>query len=308
MEYQGIVAGIGNKEQNINLIMPEFDSAVNKYIIGKNTIIDGLELDGFTLSAGVCILNGVRGMLENKITLDIRDYVYGRFRKSLIGDTFHIVTSKTELTDDEYNKYLLLYENGISRISRDYPYPEHAKYANQSKVLGLNGVLDAGVTAQTLSVNAHETDGAQSRVATVRYVYNQIQEEIDSDEVTITSQSQSEVPFTWTFEINIKRKAKYCIATVNTTASNYQNAGVGIDNNLVLAQIPEGFRPKDILSNQPFFMMYARQGDVAGAGDYRGVWFTIDEQGNIRKEYSPNHDYNLFLANQGGKYIGYECK
>ena len=291
MEYQGIVAGIGNKEQNINLIMPEFDSAVNKYIIGKNTIIDGLELDGFTLSAGVCILNGVRGMLENKITLDIRDYVYGRFRKSLIGDTFHIVTSKTELTDDEYNKYLLLYENGISRISRDYPYPEHAKYANQSKVLGLNGVLDAGVTAQTLSVNAHETEGAQSKVATVRYVYNQIEKEIDFGETVVDFVSSNGSVIG---SLELTRKSKYVIgvATINDTS-----LGGGNLTHSVWGVIPEKFRPV-----QPFYFCMNTY-----ITPYIPIFreFKCETNGNI----SPTGvfgDSNSDKANSS--VIGYECK
>ena len=78
MEYQGIIAGIGDKSTNTNLIPPELDSAINNFIIGTNTIIQGLELkgdieNGYTLSAGVCIFNGVRGILENDITISYKE-------------------------------------------------------------------------------------------------------------------------------------------------------------------------------------------------------------------------------------------
>lgn len=63
----GIITGIGSKEKRLNLITPELDATVYKWIIGRNCIITGLEIVGTTLTCGVCVAEGYRGEIRRNI-------------------------------------------------------------------------------------------------------------------------------------------------------------------------------------------------------------------------------------------------
>ena len=178
MEKQGIITGIGNE------ITPEIDAVINEYIVGKNTILKGLELNGNILSAGTCILCGYRGTLENSQTVD-GNYVYGKF---VIGvneiDSFSIITSSnsTEPTDGIINPtsitsagtyYLRLYANGASQVDSER-YPKQADTSDRARDLIAGGTIDSTATTDTAPVNDNSR-----RVATTEYVHNQIVAEID---------------------------------------------------------------------------------------------------------------------------------
>lgn len=187
MEKQGIITGIGNE------ITPEIDAVINEYIVGKNTILKGLELNGNILSAGTCILCGYRGTLENSQTVD-GNYVYGKF---VIGvnetDSFSIITSSnfTEPTDGIINPtsitsagtyYLRLYANGVSQVDSER-YPKQADTSDRARDLIAGGTIDSTATTPTekndlgeVVVNLHETQ--PNRVASTQYVHDQIQEEL----------------------------------------------------------------------------------------------------------------------------------
>lgn len=215
MEKQGIITGIGNE------ITPEIDAVINEYIVGKNTILKGLELNGNILSAGTCILCGYRGTLENSQTVD-GNYVYGKF---VIGvnetDSFSIITSSnsTEPTDGIINPtsitsagtyYLRLYANGVSKVDSER-YPEQAYISDRAIELIENGTIDSTATTDTAPVNDNS-----SRVANTEYVHKQIQEEIDKMEVSIPVYGY-QGSNTQIATITLRRRAKYVIGTVSSS-------------------------------------------------------------------------------------------
>lgn len=228
MEYQGIITGIGDKLNGENLIKPEVDAVINKFIVGKNTILEGLELNGNNLSKGVCVLCGYRGIMDENKTLDTTAYVYGKFTLNFnaeIIDTFAIETSDIEITTNvnpneitqEGTYYLLLYENGelSLRLDTDYSYPVNAQFS-----YGTNKVLDnAEIESEVIGTTQPINDNSK-HIATTEYVHNQIQEEIDykTETVNVTfacSDSLGE-NFDKTGNFMLKQKAKYVI--VESTA------------------------------------------------------------------------------------------
>lgn len=68
--YQGTIAGIGDKANNINVINPQFDAKIRNFIIGKDCILEGLEIENGMLKAGSCFSHGFVGSIEENINLD----------------------------------------------------------------------------------------------------------------------------------------------------------------------------------------------------------------------------------------------
>lgn len=231
---EGIITGIGDKELGKNLIKPEYDAVINDFIIGKNTILEGLVLNGNNLSAGTCILCGYRGIIEESKTLDTTAYVYGEFILNFdteIEDSFNIVTSTSALTTNVNpteitsagTYYLLLYENGVGEIDREHRYPLKSQYSAETDYVGDNAVISETATTptETNELGEIETDlhlSQPNRVANTEYVHAQIQREIDYG----VSNQESEKYFSWvnsgvtfshtiTMTPNIQRKAKFCI-------------------------------------------------------------------------------------------------
>lgn len=287
MEIQGIITGIGNE------ITPEIDAVINEYIVGKNTILKGLELNGNILSAGTCILCGYRGTLENSQTVD-GNYVYGKF---VIGvnetDSFSIITSSnfTEPTDGIINPtsitsagtyYLRLYANGASQVDSER-YPKQAYISDMARRLIANGTIDSTATTDTAPVNDNSR-----RVATTEYVHNQIVAELDvatSDKMTYTSH-------TFTLSIEIYRKARMCIATVSISGFIYST-----DEHINLGDMPQGFVPKeDVLYN---FWVISSTAYIAT------ISFT--SSGNILLDVDTNLTSDGRILNTTNK-IGYECQ
>lgn len=226
----GIVTGIGDKSLNKNVIVPEIDADLNDYILNKNCIINGLEVIGNTLTAGMCVLKGYRGILENDETLNGETYIYGKFTlyfNDEIPDDFEILKTNTVPQDGTINpasinqagiNYLLLYTytNGAYILNSELntlAYPAHAYEADETDLVKSGAVIESGVTTPTpLDTNAHLTEPL--RVANTEYVHNQIDEEIDyqtgSYDITVTSYGA----VTKIGELTLKKKAKYCIGTM----------------------------------------------------------------------------------------------
>jgi hypothetical protein len=115
---EGIITGIGDKRLGKNLIKPEYDAIINDFIIGKNTILEGLKLNGNILSAGTCILCGYRGIIDAPKELDTTAYVYGKFTLgSIYGgsgeDDFDIITSSTALTNSLTSRIVISFKVSI---------------------------------------------------------------------------------------------------------------------------------------------------------------------------------------------------
>lgn len=244
MIQAGIIAGIGNKSENKNIIYPEFDANINNYLVGRNTILEGLELQGNTLTAGTCILAGYRGTLEQNINLDTTAYIYGEFTISFGTDidSFNIVTSDTPLPyetnvssiNSAGTYYLLLYISGEknSELIADKKYPTKANYSDETTTLLSAGTIQEGATGTTLPVNSHTN--RPKEIATTQYVYNQIEEQIGYGYYNGNVYNASgELLFSY----KLYRKSKYVIGEIINNSSS-SNIGIGSYD-----KIPDGFLP-----------------------------------------------------------------
>ena len=219
----GIVTGIGDKTNNINVIKPEIDADLYKYILGKNAIIEGLEIVGNTLTAGMCVLCGYRGKLEQgePITANTT-YIYGKFTLHFDNETpdeFDIEFSNEQPIDEHFTPseitgagtyYLLLYTytNGAYVLNSALDTPSYPANSHEADILTEGGRIESDVIATTQPRNDNST-----KVATTGYVYNQIDEELDIGENTINvTYSGTKVG-----EISLYRKAKVVLATLRIT-------------------------------------------------------------------------------------------
>lgn len=249
---QGIITGIGDKDNLINVIQPEYDAVINDFIIGKNTILEGLVLNGNNLSAGTCILCGYRGIIEENKTLDTTAYVYGEFTLNFGNgeDSFNIVTSSTAKTTNVNpteitsagTYYLLLYVTGASQIDREHQYPKNSQYSVETE-----NVLDFAVISETATTptDSNELDevitdlhiSQPNRVANTEYVHAQIEREVDYASVTLNVESNAGVLGT----ITLQRKAGYVIATA--TGNSQNNSSLNLSN--IIVNIPQDFQPTE---------------------------------------------------------------
>lgn len=238
MEKQGIITGVGNE------ITPEIDAVLNDFIVGKNTIISGLDWNGNTLNAGVCQLCGYRGVLEHPINNLTDDYVYGKFELHFdknIEDKFSIETSASRIANDdptsitiEGTYYLLLYykKKGFD----EYNYPNMAHTSSRSALLVENGIIESTATTAmsktaegNLKVNMHITD--PQMVANTEYVHKQIVVELGYDKQVVDI-SMNGVGYNLTFE----KKARYCLISYNISLQSRQPLKTEF-------QVPSGFEP-----------------------------------------------------------------
>ena len=254
-EYNGIVAGIGDKENRINLIKPEYDAALNYYILGKSkAVITGLNIEGTTLKKGVCALCGYVGTLETDIqNITGYSYIYGRFTLNFGNglDQFDIIALTFNPAYDNVNPasiteagvyYISLYyiDNGvpIAQFDTIHNYPESAYTSDRADLVTATIAEDA--TGTTQPVNSHTT--YPTRIATCEYVHNQIEEEIDFNTTTINVEQRGKIVAVLT----IKRKSKYAIGNVHYTGQ-YQYY-TGSDNNFPTFTLPNGYLPKTQLT------------------------------------------------------------
>lgn len=327
MEYQGVITGIGDKATNTNIIQPEYDAIINDFIIGKNTILQGLELNGNILSAGTCLLCGYRGIIEESITLDTLNYIYGEFTLG-VEDTFKIVTSTTPKTENvdvreittDGTYYLLLYvvdtELG-NRIEykldsvlnvdgeevKKFNYPKNAQYSTETENVLDNAVISETATTPTEiktitnELGEEETVVATdlhlsqpNRVANTQYVHAQIDREVDYEETEIIIKNTAEMNVG---TITLRRKAKYCIAELLITTPSYGHL-------LKNLTVPKGFYPiKDTIS---WFSSFYGTGGL----DFESheVEMIIKTNGEI--EFTSRTVVTTFLGMFTN--VGYECQ
>lgn len=253
---EGIITGIGDKQLGKNLIKPEYDAVINDFIIGKNTILEGLELNGNNLSAGTCILCGYRGIIEESKELDTTAYVYGEFILNFdteIEDSFNIVTSTSAITTNVNpteitsagTYYLLLYVNGVGQIDREHKYPLSSQYSAETDYVGDNAVISPTATTPTDINELGEviTDlhlSQPNRVANTEYVHAQIEKEIDYESINIPIElKNANGVVDVSGNLILERKAKYVIAKGGIgTRSTY-----AFEKDTYICNIPKGFRP-----------------------------------------------------------------
>lgn len=312
---KGIITGIGNE------ITPEIDAVINEYIVGKNTILKGLELNGNILSAGTCILCGYRGTLENSQTVD-GNYVYGKF---VIGvnetDSFSIITSSnsTEPTDGIINPtsitsagtyYLRLYANGVSKVDSER-YPKQADTSDRARDLIAGGTIDSTATTPTekndlgeVVVNLHETQ--PNRVANTEYVHSQIQEELRYEGVVegaiYMSGNISGDPNR--IKLSLQRKAWYVVCNVT------YNSDMSAMLPYLRVNFPNGYKPR--YNNVAISFPYVDYTE----GKYKVFFGTIiaNVDGTVSAYFSwEKHSYSTLneATNKAKTYVfrtGYECQ
>lgn len=300
MEYQGILTGIGDKELGKNLIKPEYDAIINDFIIDKNTILEGLELNGKNLSAGACVLCGYRGIIDTPKELDTTAYVYGKFTLgSIYGgsgeDAFDITTSTTVLTENVNPSkitsagtyYLLLYVNGVlsKDLDTEHPYPLNAQYSVETKNVVGNAIIDSEVEGVTQLKNDNS-----NRIATTQYVHNQIEEEIAYGTCTGSVKDRAgEIVFTYT----LYRKSRYVIGEIyfpRTNASSFINSGD--------VQLPSGFIP----TKNVVFAGFASQFYYPSSYKINTNGYISYLEGSVSLEFK---DYDNVTQTI---YIGYQCQ
>ena len=79
---KGIVAGIGNKENNENVITPQFDASVVDFMVGGSAIVEGLQL--INKGNNVMTISGTTGSTPNVGNGDIVYYTTG-YKSANIG-------------------------------------------------------------------------------------------------------------------------------------------------------------------------------------------------------------------------------
>lgn len=252
----GIVTGIGDKKNNINVITPQIDADLNKYILNKNAIIEGLQIVGNNLTAGMCVLCGYRGKLENSKAIVSSNYIYAKFTLNFNNtvDEFDIqftnnsYTTPTSITSaGTYYLLLYSYSNGQYILNPELDtsaYPAKSHEADETDLVKSGAEIESGVTTPTpLNNNAHLTEPL--RVANTKYVHKQIAEEIAYSTTIIAMKARlynGSTDIDTNGRITLKRKAKYVIGEV-TTIPDLSGYAVSY----ITFSLPIGFRPKSLV-------------------------------------------------------------
>ena len=256
---KGVMAGIGDMLNDVNVIEPGFDARVYRYIIGKDCIIEGLEMSGNTLSAGICIGQGYRGYLPTSCEIGtIYDYIYAHFKVHHdrdIEDEFWIECTKSstvvqnDILHNAGDYWLLLYQKVNGKWQKridDIKYPLRSQHSDDTMRVVEHGVLENGVTAVTQEVG-DKTD----KVATTEFVQNQIKKDINFDnyEAIIKANNQNVA------KINLSRKSKYVVGIYNQTVKPEIPGFITFDNFDI--EIPDGYLPvNDIYLPTSFVTKY----------------------------------------------------
>ena len=283
----GIVTGIGDKNNNINVITPQIDADLNKYILNKNAIIEGLQIVGNNLTAGMCVLCGYRGKLENSKAIVSSNYIYAKFTLNFNNtvDEFDIqftnnsYTTPTSITSaGTYYLLLYSYSNGQYILNPELDtsaYPAKSHEADETDLVKSGAVIESGVTGTTQTVNDNST-----KIATTKYVYNQIVEEIAADSTTIDLQISYNNTNYKVATLTLKRKAKYVIGSVQTFKI-YENdtiaAQILANGTYIARTIPKnGFNPRTDI-----FISIAQFCNITSATYARTAIYKIDTNGII---------------------------
>lgn len=287
----GIVTGIGDKNNNINVITPQIDADLNKYILNKNAIIEGLQIVGNNLTAGMCVLCGYRGKLENSKAIVSSNYIYAKFTLNFNNtvDEFDIqftnnsYTTPTSITSaGTYYLLLYSYSNGQYILNPELDtsaYPAKSHEADETDLVKSGAEIESGVTTPTpLNNNAHLTEPL--RVANTKYVHKQIAEEIAADSTTIDLQISYNNTNHKVATLTLERKAKYVIGSIRTftIGENDTIAAMILANGTYIAPtIPKnGFNPiTDI------FISIAHFCNIASATYARTAIYKIGANGTI---------------------------
>ena len=329
----GIVTGIGDKGNNINVIKPEIDADLYKYILGKNAIIEGLEIVGNTLSAGMCTLCGYRGKLEQGKTIPNVTYIYGKFTlyfDNEIPDEFDIEFSNEQPIDDHEEPasitsagtyYLLLYlapyppyygEYILNSVLDTPSYPAHSYEADKTDLVrgGVDGaIIEDGVIATTQLRNDNSR-----KVATTEYVHEQIDEEINYQTQNINNpvnvKSGNSPDIILNVNVALKEKAKYVLLNTSFSvsygpASTFYAYVIDLASSTILGTVNNAFIPK-----QNIVLGTIHAGGQDPSADTANI--ILDTNGNIHTDGTVHYSYStrgfIDLVNYSdyGGNIGYE--
>ena len=108
-KIKGIVAGVGNKETNENVITPQFDASVVDFMVGGSAIVEGLQL--INKGNNVMTISGTTGSTPNVGNGDIVYYTTG-YKSAYIGK----------------NASDIKLEQTVSGISNDIIYDENSGF------------------------------------------------------------------------------------------------------------------------------------------------------------------------------------
>lgn len=257
MEQQGIITGIDN------IITPEIDAVIYEYIINRNAIIDGLSLyrkddSGYALTAGTCIFDGYRGVLEQNIDITDGAYLYAKFVLNFDDtkkDEFYIVTSDLEINTTDFvngagEYYMLLYAewgqslNPQASVS-NVKYPYISEYSEKTRYLTTviypDGtehlpIIGATATTPTADVNAHIDN--PYRVANTEYVHNQIQEELAISSVEVPIYESKGEDTNQLGSLTLFRRGQVVWGTATVGYSKYMQPTITFT-------LPEGYIPTE---------------------------------------------------------------
>ena len=262
-----VITGLGDKNNNINLIQPELDAELYKYIVGKNAIIYGLNIqNNSVIKAGMAILDGYRVILGEDANIGSIPYnhIYARLKfydNKTTPSVFFVHGADGEInyetTGSDANGTYVVYaielyawnssaNQYICSISTPTleGYPKKSYYANETEKVLATGTLEDGVTAVTQPKNTHdlrighENDDINRSPATTLYVHNQIEEEINYGTYSGNFlNSNNGVIGTFV----LQRKAKYVVMTLSQI--DVLNASPLGTIPSVIATIPNGFLP-----------------------------------------------------------------
>lgn len=254
---KGVMAGIGDMLNDVNVIEPGFDARVYRYIIGKDCIIEGLEMSGNTLSAGICIGQGYRGYLPTSCEIGtIYDYIYAHFKVHHdrdIEDEFWIECTKSstvvqnDILHGAGDYWLLLYQKVNGKWQKridDIKYPLRSQHSDDTMRVVEHGVLENGVTAVT-----QEVGDKTVKVATTEFVQNQIAADIDAEYGSLISEVFSEKKENKAiFTLEFIRKSKLCVFSLSKEYVYIKDPSTifndSIPNGSIIMQLPEKLRPK----------------------------------------------------------------
>lgn len=330
----GKVTGIGDFSENKNLITPDIDADLYNYILNKDAIINGLQIVGNTLTAGMCVLKGYRGILENDEPVGTEELIYGKFTlyfNNEIPDEFDIIKTNSIPQDGIVNPesitgagiyYLKLYRysdgqyklsdnlsyNYYGQSGADYKYPLKAYEADETNLLRSAGTIAEGATAWTQKRNSHNASNPNANinrlVATTEYVHNQIEEEIaystENVSMAITYVQTIGGRKTLRKTFTIKRKAKYVIAKIENITGYIGNGF----SSQTIATIPNGYRP----SQQVYGCFVCTtsetiEGQISPYISVNPIRLTISTNGVITIDAK---SFNYATITQGQIVIGYE--
>ena len=287
-----VIAGIGEEQTATNVIYPTFDATFRQFVVGKDCILDGLELspDGLTLTAGHCLGKGFQGELKNDIAFEaVPQKIYGRFVINHADDTldhFYIETDpiidtpKDDILTRKGEYWLLLYENSIMVVDRDYP--ENA--VNSDTTIRL---IEDGTIAESAEVEGDIKSGDTSdkTVASTAWVQKVITEQINLGEYSINfyqdfgnSLSTERAGY-----ITLKRKARQVIAYIHVA----QESGYSFMDGAVFAfkdNLPNEFFPTQ---NINFAIIYGTGISISGKASARATSiFNLSTKGEITRAYT----------------------